>query len=539
MADNNEPLIKLEPGGKAPILSYNVPEPTSYDGTNFIELSFIKNGETDQEYFQTKAFEKPEDQRTPVANLDTATLKTAVKNTLTKGFIDTKLLPNVKINSGVLKFKEDEEQNLVPVSLSKLTKRLEKIDPEEIASAMSAGKRLNVYSSMTGAKTYNYIPEPLEPQPSLYLIETHRLSSFLGNYGAGRIVKTFSLLPGERTKVSVKSYTKTEETRNEASSILDSFTQESADDFESSLQEEQSSKDSYAKSFEYYVDAEAKASWGWGSASVKAGLKGSTNSAREESVKNVNNTTQKHSAKSSAKRDVEINTSYEITQESGEETSIEREIENINLSRTLNFVFRQMNQEFISLLHLTDVRIAFFNGYAESKIEVTLPELDTLLEEIILENKRDEVRKLIFDALTNVFDYKGDLVKDFIRKKVIDNEEYWQVNTDKVSIYKDNISEREIPVPGIILSTMKNVMRTEGIIVEAMLGQGIALDNYATRLQEIEVEKRETELKLENAKMQRERLLNNLVRDNETDKAQLLADLTCHCKEDKAENSNQ
>jgi hypothetical protein len=37
MADN-EPMIKLEPGGTAPILSYNVPEPTSYPGRNFIHL---------------------------------------------------------------------------------------------------------------------------------------------------------------------------------------------------------------------------------------------------------------------------------------------------------------------------------------------------------------------------------------------------------------------------------------------------------------------------------------------------------------------
>ena len=38
MAEQSEPLIKLEPGGTAPILSYNVPEPTSYSGRNFIDL---------------------------------------------------------------------------------------------------------------------------------------------------------------------------------------------------------------------------------------------------------------------------------------------------------------------------------------------------------------------------------------------------------------------------------------------------------------------------------------------------------------------
>jgi len=33
-----EPMIKLEPGGTAPILSYNVPEPTSYSGRHVVEL---------------------------------------------------------------------------------------------------------------------------------------------------------------------------------------------------------------------------------------------------------------------------------------------------------------------------------------------------------------------------------------------------------------------------------------------------------------------------------------------------------------------
>jgi hypothetical protein len=76
-------------------------------------------------------------------------------------------------------------------------------------------------------------------------------------------------------------------------------------------------------------------------------------------VKNVSSALQKHAATASAKRDVQVNTSYEEKEETGEETSIEREIANVNLSRTLNFVFRQMNQEFISILHLVNVRVGF------------------------------------------------------------------------------------------------------------------------------------------------------------------------------------
>lgn len=42
-------------------------------------------------------------------------------------------------------------------------------------------------------------------KPTFLIVEEYRLSNFLGQYGAGRTVKTFSLLPGESTTISVTS----------------------------------------------------------------------------------------------------------------------------------------------------------------------------------------------------------------------------------------------------------------------------------------------------------------------------------------------
>ena len=78
MTDNNEPLIKLEPGGKPPILSYFVPEPTSYSGRNFIELTFSDP----EEVFKPKAFEKPDRIQTPVKDQDSSTVKTTVMSAM-------------------------------------------------------------------------------------------------------------------------------------------------------------------------------------------------------------------------------------------------------------------------------------------------------------------------------------------------------------------------------------------------------------------------------------------------------------------------
>ena len=61
----NEPMIKLDSNGKAPILRYNVPESTSYSGRNFIELQFAAD------CFDPATRQKPtETTHVPVKNLD-------------------------------------------------------------------------------------------------------------------------------------------------------------------------------------------------------------------------------------------------------------------------------------------------------------------------------------------------------------------------------------------------------------------------------------------------------------------------------------
>jgi hypothetical protein len=51
MANSNEPMIKLETNPKSiPVLSYNVPESTSYNGQNFLELDFIPDGKEAKDY---------------------------------------------------------------------------------------------------------------------------------------------------------------------------------------------------------------------------------------------------------------------------------------------------------------------------------------------------------------------------------------------------------------------------------------------------------------------------------------------------------
>ncbi len=346
-------------------------------------------------------------------------------------------------------------------------------------------------------------------------------------YGAGKTIKTFSLLPGEKTKISIKTYMSRETDAKSASSIFDSFSETSASEFESSVQSEQSNKQAYQETFAYHAEAEAKASWGFGSAKVSGGVKGGTNSAREEFAKNISSATEKHAATASAKRDVQINTSYEVKEKAEEETSIKREIQNINVSRTLNFVFRQMNQEFIMLLHLVDVRVAFFNGFTESYQEVSLSELDSLLEEVIVDQaKRAELKQAVIDELSNIYDYR-DKHHTFVEEKEIKDSsgtvihKYLRVKKDYTSKYKDPVTGTEISVPGIILSANTHVLRTPGVIVEALLGQGDALDVYSHGLQDEAIESRELSNELTKTEVDKNRLGIKIIQDKDADAAKL------------------
>lgn len=640
MSTNNQessataPLVSFDPAGRAPILSYNVPEPTAYAGRSYIELDLdtdwfrpkTKRGTSYKEWISEQILEATEDQlheeavaeetdaefeeelgeihedvegiheeveaiqevvdgsldrRTQLASL-TDTVETmfqsgqsgpvvgATDKRLTESLAAvgnaTKLIKEPQlVNGSSLATEEGTESstdslrstvhatlepNLFAANALVQTgsgaevanatlaqaaldtgmdaKDLHSIQPSTMAREMLDGRVPVAHYTMGGQPTVSYVVAPPVVKPKLMLVERYRLSTFLGNYGAGRTVKTFSLLPGEQTTISVKTFRKTAEERQEASSILDSYTTETAEEFEESVTAEQSHKEEHEQSFAYHAEAKAEAKWGWGNASVSGGVKGGSNSAREESAKNIATATSKHAAEASAKREVEIDTNYEIKEETGEETSIERKLENINLSRTLNFVFRQMNQEFITLLHLVDVRIGFTNGgFAVRPMtgtldgidyrEVSLPDLDELLEDVIVEDQRDHVQDIIEDELSNIFDYRGELqsmVENVEFPHADDGQTYLRVNPDLQEVYQDETGN-EFTVPGIILSAEKNVMRTEGIAVEALLGGGEALDDYAQDLQTEEVRKRLLENEERSTATERERLAQSLVSDGD------------------------
>jgi hypothetical protein len=342
---------------------------------------------------------------------------------------------------------------------------------------------------------------------NLFLVERYRLSSFLGKYHTGKIINTISVLPGEKTKVSIETFANSGKERRELSScILDSLTEYSSDDFEASLDREYKDNQTYNEIYKYYAAPECEAGWGFGSCRLMSALISGTISAREEFAKNVSDAIHKHVSVASAKRDIQVSADCEIKTESEPEKkpSTRCEIRNINPSRTLNLKFRQLNREFMSLLHLVDVRVAILRReYVEESRclrikyhEVALPQLDAFLDKVLVKDERElkqQVTEFIWNQLCNILNYdddQGSVIEDKSFKnangKDIAGSNYLRVKklgkgADKLNdtyVDPDDICVK-INVPGIIMSASKNVLRTEGVLVESLLGDKDTLDDYS------------------------------------------------------------
>ena len=134
------------------------------------------------------------------------------------------------------------------------------------------------------------------PDANLFLVETYGISSFLGDYGLGPTIRTFTLLPGEETKISIKTWRSTQSKVAEASSIVDSYTTEAANRFTNTVQRETTDKMNRQNKESWHVEAEVGVSWGFGSAKVSGGAEGEYQASRESFAKQVEDAVQEHTS---------------------------------------------------------------------------------------------------------------------------------------------------------------------------------------------------------------------------------------------------
>lgn len=286
----------------------------------------------------------------------------------------------------------------------------------EFASRCASGFRPILRRNLWGSLQTIFIPKPIAPVPQIKLILHYKMCTYSGDYEAGKTLKTFTLLPGERTSITINTYKNTIETQSKSENILDSYTESSANEIETILSQESITSNSYSNSSTNTseVGGSLNVSLSLGDlASIGIGGGGGVsnqhtiNNSMSQMVENLSSSVSLHVEQSSAAREVTVNNETSMTVEEGESTTIVREIENINYSRTLNFVFRQLLQEYISITFLDQVTLVFTNGYPESTIVSPIHNIDTFLGKVITTGQIATVRAAILNELCSIYDHTG------------------------------------------------------------------------------------------------------------------------------------
>ena len=360
--------------------------------------------------------------------------------------------------------------------------------------------------------------------PQLMIVEEYKVASFLGQYGLGRVLRTFSLLPGEKTTIRLKTYREMKSIRVQSENILDSQSKESTDELERLAQEERGNTSSVTdtKSANLSLSFSIPIIGGGGG----AGANVSNTSTRTTNAQALSKALDKHVNKSNSNRQVQINTSTTESTTDTDESSTEREIVNYNKNRVLNFIFRQLQQEYVNITYLSSIKIAFHTGTKESLRVVSLEELGDLLDEVIdptfntvYGGNISFIEKELLKNYCQVKNYKG-AKRQFLEKadeelyfpanvKLLEGKSYWR-KSDVIDVYNDDVIHA--PVDGVILNVQKTTLKTSSVLVEALLGQANALDCFNLQIQDsesqkgyMELQEREKRLMIEEQRAAKER----------------------------------
>src|SRR5262249_28234135 len=79
----------------------------------------------------------------------------------------------------------------------------------------------------------------------------------------------------------------------------------------------------------------------------------------------------------------------------------------------------------------------------------------------------------------------------------------------------------QLTVPGIVLSRQRNILRTDGLSVEARLGQGSGVDDHAKVMQDEKLRSKQLQNSMQAALIERERLAQKIFTGRDKDTAQL------------------
>ncbi|MDR7274421.1 hypothetical protein [Catenuloplanes atrovinosus] len=379
-----------------------------------------------------------------------------------------------------------------------------------------------------GASVRPIEADPLAPAtPRFALVETWELRSFLGDYGLGRTLQTFSLLPGERTTVTTQTWRTDSATREDATSIFDSSDSSAQTRFTSALSNETGAAFQDQGGWAMSVSTSAAAGFNvgvvHGKFDLQTGFAANHQEASQRWSNQVATATAEHAAQVNNSRRQSVESVAAESSAAGSSTTTVREIANTNLRRVLNFVFRELNQTYETYVVLRDIKVAFFNGRPGSAEIVPLADLGRLLRRQLRDDAqlRDRVARWILSACAQRIDYATETKTTLQVGTNPTGVEYdWNPATVDAQgelvfpgdVLQSTVRWRFMPgvrskaphaVDGVIMSRTSIVLRTDNLVVEALLGQADALDPYASALQAIDLADRQSQIKARDVETRR------------------------------------
>jgi len=410
----------------------------------------------------------------------------------------------------------------VSVQRMRVDSYVAKLADREAAVTVPTGQgtaRLTLPTAGIGDSVVAVPFDPVAPVvPRLALLETWELRSFLGDYGLGRTLQTFSLLPGERQTITVETWRTAAASREDASSVFESSDSAAQTRFTSAVTQETGTASQDQGGWALSVSTGANASIKVFSAvdlDVRFDTSFAANhqEASQRWASSVSQATQEHAAQVNNSRRQGVESVSQVSTASGAAGTTVREISNTNLRRVLNFVFRELNQTYETVVVLRDIKVAFYNGNVGSAEIIALPDLGRLLERHIVPAQRGEAARRILSLCAQRIDAYGDIVTTLQVGRKPQGIKYewapaplddagqvlppgtdpladgarWRFNPVKLS------TKETRDIKGVVMDRTDVVLRTDNLVVEALLGQADALDPYASALQALDLSNRQSE----------------------------------------------
>ncbi len=318
------------------------------------------------------------------------------------------------------------------------------------------------------------------PVPQLFLTEEYTLTTFHGEIGNGGAVGTPVQVGGHtRTEFMVVTKKRVVEDEATSSNILESSSEQVADNFSDSVRRDASSSEDredydYGMDASFHGEAHATGITG-GEVDATLQVQGESHDVRRSFAKAVGTQSQKQATRTHDSHREQVSMRDASQQiDVSTETGFKQVVDNSDNPDPINFVLFQLTQEYVLVLSLVGARLVFRNGDEREARSAPIREMGSLLDRCVIDpTARDAAAKAVVTALTSVIDHAG-ATRSLVSAGATAAAVF--VDPTLTTSFPLTNSEgkvvRQIVVPGIVIDVDRPVVLTPNTALATLHGTG-------------------------------------------------------------------